>query len=354
MLVSNKDGLGDLYALSQWIKLQPTTSTTDLNGAQITQNIAPQVGGQDAATIAEQLGGTVVAVDNPNNTSQWSQQQYGIRMPDGRVIDATGAAGIITNNAMYPNEAQKQAAISEMVDVNYQPANNTGPTQFDKDHMAEQGLVPLAVTLGLQKPTSVNNPTVLPVVARAASVQIDNLSTGLKTLFIGGVDKYGVSIIGAKPNSPVNVSVVIGSGAPSSSVVGQTDANGNFGLSGVMPNQFGVWQEVWSVGGQVVGQLSFTVAQTQSQQTYTGSNGNTTNTTQNQTGQQNTQQLTSGLDVVSSGYVPPSIIADLWNGFSELFKPSEWGGVFASGNAAEILGLLAVPAIAGYMMFKKK
>lgn len=61
---------------------------------------------------------------------------------------------------------------------------------------------------------------------------------------------------------------------------------------------------------------------------------------------------TSTTNPTGGGYVPPNVVDDLWNGFSYLFKPTEWGTVFKSGNAAEIVGLLALPLVAAFMFNK--
>jgi hypothetical protein len=82
-------------------------------------------------------------------------------------------------------------------------------------------------------------------------------SRGGSTLQPG--DTWTVSIRGA--TSGTSVSVVGGkNGAVSSTLMGVTDANGNFSLSGTIgSDQIGTWAEQWYVSSVLSGSFSFTV-----------------------------------------------------------------------------------------------
>lgn len=195
-------------------------------------------------------------------------------------------------------------------------------------------------------------------------------------------DPYTLVVAG-KPNSDVWVTVTIMDvvsgkiGSPSSSKLGTTDGTGYFTTSGSMPNQPGAWNENYTVGGDSAGTLNFYINGTTAPPvthtipaalyttpqttipttpvTRVASNTPGSTAVQSNSGiPQETVSTTSGgsLPVSSGTYVPPSVVNDVWNGFSYLFKPTEWGTVFQSGNAGEIVGLLALPALVGFMFMK--
>lgn len=82
-------------------------------------------------------------------------------------------------------------------------------------------------------------------------------SRGGSLLYPG--DTWTVSIRGASPN--LTVSVEGGKdGASAQTVMGATDPDGNFNLSGtISADQVGNWQETWYVSSQRAGSFSFTV-----------------------------------------------------------------------------------------------
>jgi hypothetical protein len=74
-------------------------------------------------------------------------------------------------------------------------------------------------------------------------------------------DTWHVSITGATPNAPVTVSGNMPSGAFTNTPMGTTDGSGNFSKSGqVDASTVGFWAEIWSVGGQASGFVTFTVS----------------------------------------------------------------------------------------------
>jgi hypothetical protein len=73
-------------------------------------------------------------------------------------------------------------------------------------------------------------------------------------------DTYQISIAGATPNSPVTVSGNGPSGSYNGTVMGSTDANGNFSKAGAFnAGDVGNWSEAWAVGGVPSGQFTFPV-----------------------------------------------------------------------------------------------
>lgn len=84
-------------------------------------------------------------------------------------------------------------------------------------------------------------------------------SRGTGALQVG--DTWLVAITGASPNSPVTVSGSMPTGPFSGSVMGSTDASGNYSKSGTASSSdLGAWQESWSVAGVPSGAFSFTIS----------------------------------------------------------------------------------------------
>ncbi len=117
----------------------------------------------------------------------------------------------------------------------------------------------------LQNPsgTPAAPPSALPAGSSAAvqggSLSFHNLTSGnSSTLQVG--DNWQISISGATPNTQVSVTGGQG-GQSATTVMGSTDSNGNFSLSGqISSSQVGAWQESWSVGSAASGFIAFTVA----------------------------------------------------------------------------------------------
>jgi hypothetical protein len=124
--------------------LTPQTSSTDINGTLVTQNSSPTVTASAAQQFAQVLGGTVVQIQTP-----WSTLApvYQIELPGGQVIDATGIANILGNNAAYPSEAVKSGEIAKLMGVQYTPALANLATQLAGG--ANASLQPISAGVGV-------------------------------------------------------------------------------------------------------------------------------------------------------------------------------------------------------------
>lgn len=139
-------------------------------------------------------------------------------------------------------------------------------SQYTAAYQAEYTRVTQEIAAGLiSVPSTYVAPNALNTVApnqSATSVTtamtINNVSGGLNSQFKVG-DGYSVSVSGP-PNQPVMVSATKNGIGIGTSQVGTTDASGRATVTGVMgAGDIGTWAETWAVGGQVAGQISFTV-----------------------------------------------------------------------------------------------
>ena len=91
-----------------------------------------------------------------------------------------------------------------------------------------------------------------------ATVTLSNLSRPGQSFQSG--DSFRLSISGAAPNSPVSASSTQNGVSQGTNSFGSTDGSGNFSTTGTFyPTNVGTWQETWTVGGQNVGNVSFSV-----------------------------------------------------------------------------------------------
>jgi len=160
-------------------------------------------------------------------------------------------------------------------------------------------------------------------------------------------DTWAASITNAQANSAVVVSGGM-NGVVGNINVGTTNANGNFSLSGTCTvDEIGDWTEQWIVGGDIVGNVSFSIvaANTTTQSsTVAAQTGASTSTSVN--------ALTAGAAAVTTTPTTPSSdpFSDFMTGVEALFSPSSWSGVFSSGDFVQIAGLVSIPAVALYFM----
>ncbi len=115
---------------------------------------------------------------------------------------------------------------------------------------------PIAVYTGPSLlPAGGSNP---PTQGAPSSVKFTNLTSGnASTLKVG--DRWQIQISGAARNAPVSVTGGQ-SGAHDTTPMGNSDSSGNWTSNGqITADQIGSWTEAWTVGGQPVGQFSFTV-----------------------------------------------------------------------------------------------
>jgi hypothetical protein len=104
-------------------------------------------------------------------------------------------------------------------------------------------------------PVGGSNP---PAQGAPSSLKFTNLSSGnASTLKVG--ERWQIQITGAARNAPVSVTGGQ-NGAHDTTPMGSSDASGNWSSNGqITADQIGSWSEAWTVGGQPVGQFSFTV-----------------------------------------------------------------------------------------------
>ena len=173
------------------------------------------------------------------------------------------------------NAANSQGVVStapvnmDLGQANYQLAANQVPTQ-QAPTATVQTLAQQLAAAGLVMSPSGQLVTPAAAAAEAAAsastrsiqgtgtLRLTNLTSGNASSFQVG-DKWQISITGASPNKPV---IVTGTqnGKTSTTPMGTTDASGNWAITGTMDaSTVGSWSEQWSVGGVVIGQLSFTV-----------------------------------------------------------------------------------------------
>jgi hypothetical protein len=92
----------------------------------------------------------------------------------------------------------------------------------------------------------------------ASSITFTNLSSGNSSKLTVG-DRWQIQISNAARNAPVSVTGGQ-NGANATTPMGTTDSSGNWTSNGqVTADMIGSWQEAWSVGGQPVGTISFSV-----------------------------------------------------------------------------------------------
>jgi hypothetical protein len=85
-------------------------------------------------------------------------------------------------------------------------------------------------------------------------------SSGSTSVIVAGRDTWRLSITGAAPNVPVVATGIKDGAAPSSTTYGTTDAAGNWTLSGSSAAaDIGAWRFTWTAGGQVAGNLNFSI-----------------------------------------------------------------------------------------------
>jgi hypothetical protein len=101
---------------------------------------------------------------------------------------------------------------------------------------------------------------VIPLAAQSPSARLLNMSRPDAADFQVG-DRFEVAITGA-PNQPVSVRTTMQGRTNWGPVIGSTDANGRWSVSGQFEKaDFGDWREVWTIGGRVVNPvISFSVA----------------------------------------------------------------------------------------------
>jgi hypothetical protein len=84
------------------------------------------------------------------------------------------------------------------------------------------------------------------------------LSRGGSTLYPG--DTWSINIWGAKPGSPVSMTLTQQGGSSATNNIGTVNSSGNFWYTGTVgTGQDGQWSQVWYVGGQQVESFSFAV-----------------------------------------------------------------------------------------------
>ena len=158
---------------------------------------------------------------------------------------------------------------------------------------------------------------------------------GGNQMSVGG--NWHVSITGASPNSSVAVGGADNTGSGFGPLVeGSTDSNGNFSMSGGADSgQVGLWRQVWTVGGKIVGNAAFTVV---------GNGGGSTPPSQAPSNSV-VSQTTSG--TTTSVNVPSATAFDL---FGDTSNPINIGG-FQIGEYTA-LGLAAAAVLVIMMMGK--
>lgn len=151
-------------------------------------------------------------------------------------------------------------------DVTNACTNVLNPSEAcDPNSATIQSAIHTAYLQYLSSYTSAPTPNVLNTSAPGQSatsvtgaMTINNVSGGSSSQFRVG-DGYRVVISGA-PNQPVLVSGTKNNSSLGNTQMGTTDSYGNFVMTGVMgAGDIGNWTEKWAVGGQVVGQTSFSV-----------------------------------------------------------------------------------------------
>ena len=91
-----------------------------------------------------------------------------------------------------------------------------------------------------------------------SSIKFTNLTSGNSGVLNVG-DRWQIQISNAARNAPVSVTGGQ-NGAHDTTPMGSSDSNGNWTSNGqITADQIGSWTEAWTVGGQPVGQFSFTV-----------------------------------------------------------------------------------------------
>jgi hypothetical protein len=94
--------------------------------------------------------------------------------------------------------------------------------------------------------------------ATPSSILFTNLTSGNNSKLTVG-DRWQIQISNAARNAPVAVTGGQ-NGANATTPMGTTDSSGNWTSNGqVTADMIGSWQEAWSVGGQPVGTISFSV-----------------------------------------------------------------------------------------------
>ena len=122
---------------------------------------------------------------------------------------------------------------------------------------------------------------------------VDSSGHSLNGTVVGIGTAYTIRISGAAANSPVTAMGTQNGVTLAAMTFGNTDSSGSFNYSGTFASgTAGTWYETWSVGGQQVGSISFTVS--------TGAPGSTPPVTGTQppaTGTQPTNGSTGGNDL---------------------------------------------------------
>lgn len=196
----------------------------------------------------------------------------------------------------------------------------------------------VAQSLTTANPTVTATPMTTTAGARTSSFDFQVPRSG--ALLAG--DRWKVIITGATPNAPVSVKGGK-DGVGAEQTLGTTNASGSWVLEGTTSaNDVGNWFEQWFVNRYWVGDVVFTVAQTQSTQTQQTTGGNTNTNSTNVPTNPNypaTAPVVSGSS--SNGFVI---------GLQSIASPDSWDEIFASGDMTQILGLVAIPALIGGLL----
>jgi len=140
-------------------------------------------------------------------------------------------------------------------------------------------------------------------------------------------DTWTMQISGATPNSPVSISASQNGTALGTTPFGNTDANGNWSLSGTFDSTtIGSWVETVMIGGASVGTVSFTISQA-----VATSSTNTQNPTQSSTNTTNSSTSTPTLP------------------FYE-----DWGGISIMGFNVPIMLLVGGAAVLLFMFMDER
>lgn len=114
--------------------------------------------------------------------------------------------------------------------------------------------IPTTVTSIPYTPLPVNAP---PASVASLGVQFTNTTRGGSVFQIG--DNWRLVVTGP-PNQPVTANAIQNGTSLGTTPMGNTDATGTLTLTGsIAPSSIGTWQETWLVGGQLAGNVSFTV-----------------------------------------------------------------------------------------------
>lgn len=175
-------------------------------------------------------------------------------------------------------------------------------------------------------------------------VSIQNSTRSGSTQFVVG-DAWLIQIRGASPNQPVSATSSQNGQTHAGESFGNTDAYGNFSISGVMAaDQIGTWAQQWFVGGKSSGVLQFVVLQApgaSGTQSTTPQSYTNTPTPNNVSGSNTTPDASSapdttagyltyspdayaGVDTTAGTSTTPTALTNFWSFLQQTMQIGSW------------------------------